>query len=101
MGAQQCVNICVNLVVCGEECVSTLHVSVCIHCVCMRVWCVCVLVLATVPKYQNLHSTSQVRTFLGSEAGPHNSKGLLNGQDVVLKLRLKLALGWVEVQGQG
>lgn len=41
VGAQQCVNMCVNLVVCGEGRVSTLHVSVCIHAVCVSV-CMCV-----------------------------------------------------------
>lgn len=61
VGAQQCVNMYVNLVVCSENCVSTLHVSVyprdacqCVStcvCVCVGVYpcvcmCMCVYCLA-------------------------------------------------------
>lgn len=50
VGAQQCVNMYVNLVVCGKNCVSTLRVSVCIHAMRVSVYprvcvCVCVCVL--------------------------------------------------------
>lgn len=42
VGAQQCANMCVNSVVCGEDGVSTLRVSVCIHAACVSL-CACVL----------------------------------------------------------
>lgn len=53
VGAQQCVNMCVNLVVCGEGRVSTLRVSVCIHTVCVSVRprCVCQCVHVCVNVY--------------------------------------------------
>lgn len=41
VGAQQCVNMCANLVVCGEGRASALRVSVC-ACVCKCVYCLAV-----------------------------------------------------------
>lgn len=43
-----------------------------------------------------LHSTTRVRTLLGSEdvlAGPQNVRLLFEGEDVVLGLMLELGLG--------
>lgn len=53
VGAQQCVNMCVNLVVCGEGRVSTPRVSLCIHAACVSVYpcCVCQCVHVCVNVY--------------------------------------------------
>ena len=61
-------------------------------CVCV---CVCLCVHLLHPEFQNIHSTSKVRTFVGSEnvlAGTHNLKGLFKGQGLVLRLGLGLGL---------
>lgn len=45
--------------------------------------------------YQNVHSTSKVGVFLKDEDildGPYNFKGLLEGYNIVLRLRLELCL---------
>lgn len=70
--------------------------------------CVCVFLYSLHTEYQNLHSTSKVRTFWGHEdilACPYNFKGLFAGWDMVLRLKLELGLGqgiccdgWVTVR---
>lgn len=61
-----------------------------------RIVCVCESFYLLHIDYQNTHSTSKVRTCLGSEealADPHNFKGLFKGLDLVLGLGLELGIG--------
>lgn len=60
---------------------------------CARVYsCLCFLVFPK-HKYQNLQSTSEVRTFLGSKdimSGLHNFKSLFEASNVVLTIGLEV-----------
>lgn len=65
--------------------------------------CVRVFLLLLHIEYQNAHPPRKARTFLGSAitvAGPHNIKGVMEGEDSALRLTVELGLGWLGSEGQ-